>query len=106
MLHRDVKPGNVLLGHDGRVVLTDFGIAHSTGTSTLTKTGEMVGSIDYIAPSGSRAPSPAPPPTCGRWAPRSTRRWRAGRRSARTPPSRPRTPSPWTRLSPRATPAR
>ncbi|MGW1906057.1 serine/threonine protein kinase [Streptomyces cinnamoneus] len=60
VLHRDVKPGNVLLGHDGRVVLTDFGIAHSTGTSTLTKTGEMVGSIDYIAPERVKGAKPGP----------------------------------------------
>ncbi|WP_190130156.1 serine/threonine-protein kinase [Streptomyces mashuensis] len=60
VLHRDVKPGNVLLGHDGRVVLTDFGIAWSTGTSTLTKTGEMVGSIDYIAPERVKGVKPGP----------------------------------------------
>ncbi|MBZ4323123.1 serine/threonine protein kinase [Streptomyces sp. SCA2-4] len=60
VLHRDVKPGNVLLGDDGRVVLTDFGIAHLAGNSTLTKTGEMVGSIDYIAPERVRGARPGP----------------------------------------------
>lgn len=60
VLHRDVKPGNVLLGADGRVVLTDFGIAMATGTSTLTKTGEVVGSIDYIAPERVRGRKPGP----------------------------------------------
>ncbi|MGW2325406.1 serine/threonine-protein kinase [Streptomyces sp. NPDC001700] len=60
VLHRDVKPGNVLLGRDGRVVLTDFGIAMATGTSTLTKTGEVVGSIDYIAPERVRGRTPGP----------------------------------------------
>ncbi|MGR3936414.1 protein kinase [Streptomyces sp. BRA346] len=60
VLHRDVKPGNVLLGKDGRVVLTDFGIAMATGTSTLTKTGEVVGSIDYIAPERVRGRKPGP----------------------------------------------
>ncbi|MET7936519.1 protein kinase [Streptomyces sp. NPDC005322] len=60
VLHRDVKPGNVLLGHEGRVVLTDFGIAMATGTSTLTKTGEVVGSIDYIAPERVRGRRPGP----------------------------------------------
>lgn len=60
VLHRDVKPGNVLLGSHDRVVLSDFGIAMTTGTSTLTKTGELVGSIDYIAPERMRGLKPGP----------------------------------------------
>ncbi|MGW2288207.1 protein kinase domain-containing protein [Streptomyces phaeochromogenes] len=66
VLHRDVKPGNVLLGGNGRVVLTDFGIAMATGTSTLTKTGEIIGSIDYIAPERMRGHRPGP--TADLWA--------------------------------------
>ncbi|MEU9786461.1 serine/threonine-protein kinase [Streptomyces phaeochromogenes] len=66
VLHRDVKPGNVLLGGNGRVVLTDFGIAMATGTSTLTKTGEIIGSIDYIAPERMRGHKPGP--TADLWA--------------------------------------
>ncbi|RFU82634.1 serine/threonine protein kinase [Streptomyces triticagri] len=60
VLHRDVKPGNVLLGADGRVVLTDFGIAVVADTSTLTRTGELVGSIDFLAPERLRGGDPAP----------------------------------------------
>ncbi|MBK3576984.1 serine/threonine protein kinase [Streptomyces sp. MBT65] len=58
VLHRDVKPGNVLLGAGDRIVLTDFGIATTDGTSTLTKTGEMVGSIHYMAPERIRGRTP------------------------------------------------
>ncbi|MEW1829897.1 serine/threonine-protein kinase [Streptomyces sp. NPDC088196] len=58
VLHRDVKPGNVLLGAGDRLVLTDFGIAMTDGTSTLTKTGEMVGSIHYMAPERIRGLTP------------------------------------------------
>lgn len=58
VLHRDVKPGNVLLGSGDRIVLTDFGIAMTEGSSTLTKTGEMVGSIHYMAPERIRGLKP------------------------------------------------
>jgi tRNA A-37 threonylcarbamoyl transferase component Bud32 len=60
VLHRDVKPGNVLLGKDGRVVLTDFGIAQASGTSTLTRTGELIGSIDFLAPERLTGGTPGP----------------------------------------------
>ncbi|MGW3954293.1 protein kinase domain-containing protein [Streptomyces sp. NPDC004752] len=60
VLHRDVKPGNVLLGRDSRVLLTDFGIAQIEGDSTITRTGEVVGSVDYLAPERVRGHDPGP----------------------------------------------
>lgn len=50
VLHRDVKPANILLADGGRVVLTDFGIAALAGDPSLTSTGTMIGSPGFIAP--------------------------------------------------------
>ncbi|AXE84051.1 serine/threonine-protein kinase [Streptomyces sp. Go-475] len=65
VLHRDVKPGNILLDRSGRVVLTDFGIATmddpGDGSAThLTRSGELVGSLDYLAPERAQGADPGP----------------------------------------------
>ncbi|MEU6369710.1 serine/threonine-protein kinase [Streptomyces sp. NPDC046931] len=60
VLHRDVKPGNVLLANDDRVVLTDFGIATVEGSSALTMTGEVIGSPEFLAPERALGRTPGP----------------------------------------------
>lgn len=50
VVHRDIKPANVIVRPDGRLKVTDFGIARVLGTSRVTKAGHIVGTLEYMAP--------------------------------------------------------
>jgi serine/threonine protein kinase len=61
VVHRDVKPANILLGLEDRIVLTDFGIAKAVGSPTLTTSGILIGSPAYVAPERARGQSAGAP---------------------------------------------
>ena len=57
IVHRDVKPGNILITDDGTALLSDFGISHALGDATLTSTGLVHGTPAYLAPEVARGAS-------------------------------------------------
>ncbi|MGW4634131.1 serine/threonine-protein kinase [Nocardia sp. NPDC004415] len=58
IMHRDVKPANLLVGDNGTVKITDFGISHATGDVTVTATGFLAGTPAYLAPEIARGDNP------------------------------------------------
>jgi hypothetical protein len=60
IVHRDVKPGNVLINESGKVVLTDFGIAAVEGETTITRQGSVLGTPAYMAPEQARGEAATP----------------------------------------------
>ena len=60
LVHRDVKPGNLLLAPPGLVKITDFGIAYAAGSAPITRTGMLVGTPAYVAPERVTGPAATP----------------------------------------------
>ena len=61
LVHRDVKPANIMLDESGTSFLTDFGLAKGTAATVLTKPGHVVGTLDYLAPEVIKGQAAGPP---------------------------------------------
>ncbi len=61
VIHRDVKPGNVLVREDGTAMISDFGIARVAGDPAITQSGMLTGTPSYFSPELARGESPGPP---------------------------------------------
>ncbi|WP_251074388.1 serine/threonine-protein kinase [Streptomyces sp. ISL-111] len=68
VVHRDVKPGNVLVRDDGLAILVDFGIATFEGATQVTRSGSVIGTPPYLAPELFAPGSPGPAPASDLWA--------------------------------------
>nr|WP_267918489.1 MULTISPECIES: serine/threonine-protein kinase [unclassified Streptomyces] len=68
VVHRDVKPGNVLVRENGLVILVDFGIATFEGADRVTRSGSVIGTPPYLAPELFAPTSPGPTPASDLWA--------------------------------------
>ena len=60
IIHRDIKPGNIIIGDDGRPRIVDFGIAKVVGAQTLTSDGSTLGTFAYMSPEQIRGEAPDP----------------------------------------------
>jgi serine/threonine protein kinase len=69
LVHRDVKPSNILLRANDFACLIDFGTAHASEDLTLTKAGETIGTAAYMAPEAIGAAVSKPTPGTRRWVP-------------------------------------